>query len=139
MMVDPVDTQAFERLERTYRSDGVEAVFDLLIRRARDERDSRVLFGARIMQARHRLGLPLIETEPVLDLPAGQRLTYETAFREAARETGELLLAGGDIAGAWAYFKAIGAPPPVATAIERLNGANTLPPLITIPFHQDLT
>ncbi len=136
MMVDPVDTQAFEMLERTYRSDGAEAVFDLLIRRARDERDSRVLFGARIMQARHRLGLPLIETEPVLDLPAGQRLTYETAFREAARETGELLLAGGDIAGAWAYFKAIGEPAPVATAIESVNGGENLDRVIEIAFQE---
>src|SRR5260370_11817822 len=134
MMVDPVDTQAFERLERTYRSDGVEAVFDLLIRRARDERDSRVLFGARIMQARHRLGLPLIETEPVLDLPAGQRLTYETAFREAARETGELLLAGGHIAGAWAYFKAPGAPAPVAPANGRRDWGWNLHRVISIAF-----
>src|SRR5260370_10797652 len=139
MMVDPVDTQAFERLERTYRSDGVEAVFDLLIRRARDERDSRVLFGARIMQARHRLGLPLIETEPVLDLPAGQRLTFETAFREAARETGELLLAGGDIAGAWAYFKAIGEPAPVATDIESVNGGENLDRVIEIAFQEGVT
>jgi hypothetical protein len=136
MMVDPVDNQAFEMLEQTYRSDGADAVFNLLIRRARDERDSRVLFGARIMQARHRLGLPLIETEPVLDLPAGQRLTYETAFREAAREAGELLLAGGDIAGAWVYFKAIGEPAPVATAIESVNGGENLDRVIEIAFQE---
>jgi hypothetical protein len=136
MMVDPVDNQAFEVLERTYRSDGAEAVFDLLIRRARDERDSRVLFGARIMQARHRLGLPLIETEPVLNLPVGQRLTYETAFREGAREAGELLLAGGDIAGAWVYFKAIGEPAPVAAAIESVNGGENLDRVIEIAFQE---
>jgi hypothetical protein len=136
MMVDSVDNQAFEMLERTYRSDGADAVFDLLIRRARDERDGRVLFGARIMQARHRLGLPLIETEAALNLPAGQRLTYETAFREAARETGELLLAGGDIAGAWVYFKAIGEPAPVAAAIESVNGGENLDRVIEIAFQE---
>ncbi len=123
-------------LEQTYHSDGAEAVFDLLIRRAHDEQDCRVLFGARIMQARHRLGLTLIETEPVLDLPAGQRLTYETAFREAARESGELLLAGGDIAGAWVYFKAIGEPAPVAAAIESVNGGENLDRVIEIAFQE---
>jgi hypothetical protein len=135
-MVDPVDNQAFELLEQTYRSNGADAAFDLLIRRARDERDPRVLFGARIMQTRHRLGLPLIETEPVLDLPAPQRQTYETAFREAAREAGELLLATGDIAGAWVYFKAIGEPAPVAAAIESVNGGENLDRVIEIAFQE---
>jgi hypothetical protein len=131
-----MDNQAFELLEQTFRSDGAEAAFDLLIRRAREARDSRVLFGARIMQARHRLGLPLIETEPVLDLPADQRLAYETAFREAAREAGELLLAGGDIAGAWPYFKALGEPAPVAAAIENVNGGENLDRVIEIAFQE---
>jgi hypothetical protein len=131
-----VDNQPFELLEQTYRSNGAEAAFDLLIRRAREERDSRVLFGARIMQTRHRLGLPLIETEPVLDLPAGQRLAYETAFREAAREAGELLLASGDIAGAWVYFKAIGEPAAVAAAIESVNGGENLDRVIEIAFQE---
>ena len=125
-----------KRPEQINRSDGADAVFDLLIRRARDGRDRRVLFGARIMQARHRLGLPLIETESVLGLPAGQRLTYETAFREAAREAGELLLAGGDIAGAWVYFKAIGEPAPVAAAIESVNGGENLDRIIEIAFQE---
>src|SRR5260370_31751301 len=121
-MADSVDNEAFELLERTFRSDGAGAEFDLLIRGAREEKNSRLLFGARIMQARHRLGLPLIETEPVLHLGAEQQLTYETAFREAAREAGELLLASGDIAGAWPYFKAIIEPAPVAAAIGNVNG-----------------
>ncbi|HXB67037.1 MAG TPA: hypothetical protein VNY05_02270 [Candidatus Acidoferrales bacterium] len=131
-----MDNQAFEHLERTLRSDGVEAAFDLLIREAREALDCRVLFGARIMQARHRLGLPLIETEPVLNLAADQRLTYETAFREAAREAGELLLAGGDIAGAWPYFKAIGEPGTVAAAIENVNGGDHLDRVIEIAFQE---
>src|SRR5450432_45650 len=123
-MDNPTDNQAFELVEQAFRTDGAAAAFDLLIRRSRDAHDCRVLFGARIMQARHRLGLPLIETEPVLGLTGDQRLTYETAFREAAREAGELLLAAGDIAGAWPYFKAIGEQAPVAAAIENVNGGD---------------
>jgi hypothetical protein len=129
-------TDSFELLERTYRSQGAEAAFDLLIRRASEEKDSRVLFGTRIMQARHRLGLPLIETEPALNLAGEQRLVYETAFREAARETGDLLLAAGDIAGAWPYFKAIGEHAPVAAAIENVNGGENLDRVIEIAFQE---
>ncbi|HMC58248.1 MAG TPA: hypothetical protein VKJ01_03555 [Candidatus Solibacter sp.] len=137
-----MDTQAFELLERTFRQDGAEAAFEMLLRWARAETHCGVLFGARIMQSRYRLGLPLIETEPVLDLTAGQRLTYETAFREAAREAGELLLAGGDIAGAWPYFKAIGEHAPVSAAIESVssldsvNGGDKLDRVIEIAFQE---
>lgn len=121
-----MDKNEFDLLEQTLRSDGPEAVFDRLIRGAREEKDSRVLFGARMMQVRHRLGLPLIETEPVLDLGV-ERPAYETAFREAAREAGDLLLAAGDIIGAWPYFKAIGEQAPVAAAIENVNPDNVNP------------
>jgi hypothetical protein len=131
-----VENETFELLERTFRSDGAEAAFDVLIRRAREENNSQVLFGARIMQVRHRLGLPLIETEPVLNLDAEKRLTYETAFREAAREAGEVLLACGDIAGAWPYFKAIGEQDPVSAAIERVNGGENLDRVIEIAFQE---
>jgi hypothetical protein len=122
-----MDKNEFDLLEQTLRSDGPEAVFDRLIRRAREEKDSRVLFGARMMQVRHRLGLPLIETEPVGDLGGVERPAYETAFREAAREAGELLLAAGEIIGAWPYFKAIGEPAPVAAAIENVSPDNVNP------------
>ena len=127
---------SFELLERTYRSEGADAAFDLLVRRAGEEKDGRLLFGTRIMQARHRLGLPLIETEPALNLAGEQRAAYETAFREAARETGELLLAGGDIAGAWPYFKALGEHAPVAAAIENVNGGENLDRVIEIAFQE---
>src|SRR3977135_1299565 len=111
----------FELVEQTFRSEGPDGVFDLLIRKAREDKDHRMLFGARIMQVRHRTGLPLIETESVLDLAGEQRTAYEAAFRDAAREAGALCLAAGDIPSAWAYFKAIGEPAPVAAAIENVT------------------
>src|SRR5437763_547406 len=109
-----MDDLEFQQLEETFRSSGPGAVFDLLIRKAREQKNHRVLFGARIMEVRHRLGLALIETEPILDLADELRPAYETAFREAAREAGELCLEGGDIVSAWPYFKAIGESAPVA-------------------------
>ena len=131
-----MDQDEFELLEQTFRSNGPEAVFDLLIRRARDEKNYEVLFGARIMQVRHRLGVPLIETEPVLDLAGEQRAAYETAFREAAREAGELYLAAGDVVGAWPYLKSIGEHALVAAAIEKVTDTENLDRVIEIAYQE---
>ena len=78
----------FDLIEETFRAGGPAAVFDLLLGRAREDKDARRLFDARILQVRHQLGLPLIQTEPVLDITPEQRPVYEEAFREAAREAG---------------------------------------------------
>src|SRR3979490_305661 len=94
----------FELLEQTFLANGPEAAIELVITSAREQKNYRGLFAARLRQIRHRLGLPLIETEPV----SGPE--YEKALREAARETGGLFLADGDIVSAWPYFRGIGEP-----------------------------
>jgi hypothetical protein len=131
-----MDDIEFEQLEETFRSSGAPAVFELLIRRACEEKNHRVLFGARVMEVRHRLGLPLIETQPTLDVRDEQRSAYETAFRDAAREAGELCLAAGDIVSAWPYFKAIGESAPVAAAIEDVTAREDLDRVIEIAFQE---
>jgi hypothetical protein len=131
-----VDQDQFELLENTFRSGGPEAVFDLLLRRAREQKDDRALFGAAIMRLRHQMGLRLIETEPVLDITGDQRTAYEDAFRDAARQAGELCLTRGDIAGAWPYFKALGEHAPVAAAIDNLTGGENLERVIEIAYQE---
>jgi hypothetical protein len=126
----------FEALEQAFRSDGPSAVFEGLIRTARETKDYRLLFGARLMQTRHGLGLPLIETEPVINLPDKQLSTYKSALNSAAREAGELFLGDGDIVSAWTYFKALGDPAPVSAAIEKINGGEQLDRVIEIAFHE---
>jgi hypothetical protein len=130
------DHDAFARLEREFRTNGPEATFDLLIRRAREEKDYRVLFGALRMQARHRLGLPPIETEPDDQLAGKERIAYQAALEQAARETGELALANGDIAGAWPYYKALGETAPIAAALENASGGDNPDRLIEIAFQE---
>src|SRR6266536_6187273 len=127
---------AFEQLEQTFQSQGPDAVFDLLIRDARDHKNYRELFSARLMQVRHQLGLPLVETEPVTQLSDSQRPIYEKAAQDAARETGELFLADGDIGAAWPYFRAIGETAPVAAAIEKVEGGEELDRVIEIAFQE---
>jgi hypothetical protein len=126
----------FNLIEETFRTGGSAAVFDLLIGRAREEKNARRLFDARILQVRHALGLPLIQTEPVLDITPEQRPVYEEAFREAAREAGQLCLASGDIPGAWPYFHAIGEHEPVAAAIEEFRDSEDVSRIIEIAFQE---
>ena len=131
-----MERATFEELAQAFRSDGPAAAFDRLIRTALEARDYRLLFGARLMQARHGLRLPLIETEPTINLAGCELSTYQKALNKAARETGQLFLADGDIVSAWTYFKALGDPAPVAAAIEKMNGGEQLDRVIEIAFHE---
>ena len=131
-----METEAFQGIEDAYRSGGASAVFDSLIRKAREEKNYRLLFSVRLMQTRHALGLPLIETEPVKNLPDEQLSCYEEGLREAAKETGELFLADGDIVSAWPYCKAIGERTAIASAIEQVNGGENLERVIEIALHE---
>jgi hypothetical protein len=119
----------FDEIEQTIREQGPDAAFEHLIRRARDEGNFREVFAARVMQARHRAGLPLIETE------GGANLPNEILF-EAARETGALFLEAGDIPGAWPYFRAIGDTAPIAAAIETAGPGEHLDAVIEIAYRE---
>jgi len=129
-------TDEFSQIEEMLRSGGAEAVFELLMRRAREEGNYRVLFDTGILRVRHCLGLPLIETEAVPELTPEQRPIYEAAFRDAARAAGEMCLSQGDIASAWPYFKAIGEHAPVAAAIQNVAGGEDLDRVIEIAFQE---
>src|SRR5579875_3480971 len=113
-----MDPAVFDWMEQ--EAGDPEAVFDRIAEIARREKNDHLLFGSRMMRLRLRLGLPLIDTEELPRLSKEQRSVYEQAFGEAAREAGELLLAEGDIAGAWRYFDAVGEPARVAAAIDRV-------------------
>jgi hypothetical protein len=128
----------FEQLEQTIRTEGQDAAFELLLRRAREEGRYRDVFATRLMQARRRMGLPLIETEPAVDLPDGQRAEYEKSLQDAARETGDLFLARGDIISAWPYFRALGETAPVSAALENATGTEHLDGLIDIAFREQV-
>jgi hypothetical protein len=78
-----MESAAFEGIEQALRSDGPAAVFDHLIRTALEAKDYRLLFGARLMQARHGLRLPLIEIEPTINLSGDRLSSYENALNRA--------------------------------------------------------
>lgn len=131
-----MDNSTFDAVEQASRCHGPEAALDLVIATAYQEKNYRMLFGARIMQVRLRLGLTLIDTEPTPRVTVEQRPIYEKALTEAAREVGGLLLDAGDIVGAWPYFKAIDEPVAVAAAIENVNGEDGMDRIIEIAFQE---
>jgi hypothetical protein len=121
----PDDT--FDLIEQAMRSGGAASGLALLTRKLADEKNNPLLFEARMMQARHALGLPLVQIGTVDDIPGDKRGAYEQAFTEAAREIGTRFLDDGDIPHAWPYFRAIRDQAPVADAIEKID-----------PAHEDL-
>jgi hypothetical protein len=95
------------------------AEFDSLIRQFRDQKKFGQLFEARLMKARHELGMPLWPNAPG-GIPESARARYDAAVVEAAREAGRLFLDDGQIARSWPYFRALGEPGAVREAIDKL-------------------
>ena len=127
---------AFNLIEGAARDGGAQSALDLLVTIALKDENYSLLFEARLMQARHRLGLPLVFSDSLDELPPSQRQPYEDAMKEAAREAGDLYLAGGEILRAWPYFRALGDPAPVVAALEKLESTDQLDQIIELAFGQ---
>lgn len=125
---------AFEKLESALASDGPQAALDLLARQFLEQKNYRGLFETRLLARRCELGLPLIHEGSLDDIPAEKRRAYEETFVQAARETGDLFLADGNIPGAWPYFRAVGDTAPVAAAIDRVEPGEGIEPVIEIAY-----
>jgi hypothetical protein len=119
----PMNNDVFDLIEQAVRAGGPESGFDVLAQRLRDDKNYPLLFEARVIEQRHKLGLPPLRVDGVDDVPAAQRTAYDEALAQAAREVGSLFLADGDILRAWPYFRAIGDGTLVADAIEKLDTA----------------
>jgi hypothetical protein len=129
-----MNDQAFEGLEQALKSGGPEEALAFLAKQAGAEKNYPLVFEARLMQKRRELGLPLIQTGGLGDVPEDRRPAYEQAYITAAQEVGGLFLADGDIARAWSYFRAIGEPAMVAEAIEQVEAGENIDRIIEIAF-----
>jgi hypothetical protein len=131
-----MDEERFRAVDAILEHGDPATSFDFIIQTFRNDRNYPALMEARLMKKRHELRLPLIQTEQVEAFPLEVQPSYEAAFIEAARETGELFLADGNIERAWPYFRAIGETAPVAAAIERVQPGEGIEPIIEIAFQQ---
>lgn len=99
-----------------------QTLLDLLLDHLRAQRDYAGLFQAMLLEARARLGLPLVlpQVESSQVIPASLQEPYEEAIRQAAHAVGHLFLDNQDVVGAWPYFRLIGEIEPVAKFLETI-------------------
>jgi hypothetical protein len=127
---------AFDTLGPMLESADPASSLDYLIRQFRESKDHHLMFEARLMKKRLELGLPLIQAPNLAALPADIQTKYQQFLVEAAQETGELFLAGGDIPKAWPYLRATGDVQRIAAAIERVEPGENVEAIIEIAFMQ---
>jgi hypothetical protein len=123
----------FSWIEQVFQSGDIESAFEQLMDRFRREKQYWRLFDARLMKKRLELGLPLVSSQPLGDLPKHVQQPYQDAYVKAAREVGELFLADGNIPRAWPYFRAVGDVKPVMEALEKMESTEA-----DTPESQDL-
>jgi hypothetical protein len=109
----------YEELETKLESGGPAAMLDLMCSELRRQRDYHGLFYGMLLQRRLALGLPAVQVGKSEDVPKELQPPYEDAIRESARTVGQLYLDEGDIASAWPFFRMIGEPAAVATALDQ--------------------
>jgi hypothetical protein len=114
-------TAPFDQLQADLQGDGVEAGLERLAEWFKAEKRYHELFDARLMQARRRLGLPIILTTPLEDLAEPLRGEVETAYLAACREAGWLLWNDSQYRQAWMYLRPLGDPPAVAAALAKVE------------------
>jgi hypothetical protein len=133
-----MDTALFDRLQQTLDEQGAGPAIAELCGTLREQKDYGNLFYALLLKKRHELGVSPVPTEAAQALPEPAHAPYEDAIREAGRLVGNLYLADGDIPRAWAYFRMLGEPEPVARALESYHFHEGEDPqaVIEIAFHQ---
>jgi hypothetical protein len=130
---------AFESLQETLRTAGPGAALQQLVDRLDTAGEYRALLDALLLKARHELGLPPVQVGSLSDLPEPTRTRYEERYVEAIRLVGSKLLAAGEIPTAWAYFRAIGEPGSVASALDAYQPGEDperLAQVIDVAFNQ---
>jgi hypothetical protein len=115
------DEPAFDAIAATLRDGGPVAALDRLAGDLDAAGDFRALLDAKLLKARHELGLPLVAPASLADLDESVRTQYEEKYVEAIRLVGSKHLARGDIPTAWAYFRVIGENQPIARAIDEFR------------------
>jgi hypothetical protein len=130
-------TSLFDQLKTEIASGDVAKTFDCLAGRLIEEKRFHELFDVRLMQARHRLGLPVILTTALEELPEAQQRQVEEASLEACREVGQMLLDEGQIGPAWMYLRAAGENESVVEALAAAEiDEENMEDLIGVALHE---
>ena len=103
----------FQQLEKHSSPGDLSAALDILSEHLRQEKRFAELFEARKMQARHRVGLPILANRPWAskqdeELNEAKQLELEKQLFDGCREIGTLQVEEGHIADGWVYLEALG-------------------------------
>ena len=82
-----------------------------------DQGDFHRLFDAKLIRARHRLGLRITQPTSLRNVPDEHEAAFRDSYTAAAREVGRRFLDAGQLADAWAYFRTINETDSVRAAI----------------------
>ncbi|MDP9170744.1 MAG: hypothetical protein M3N54_09015 [Acidobacteriota bacterium] len=129
-MTEVASPDLFPALDEVLSSGDPAASLDFLIAQFLARKEFALVFEARLMKKRHELGLPLVQTDSVINDD------YQAAVAEAAREAGALFLAEGNIERAWPYFRAVGETAPIEQAIARFEPREDMDGVIAIAFQE---
>jgi hypothetical protein len=128
---------SFDRLQRELSEHGVDAAFDELALELKSAGRFHELFDVLLMRSRHRLGLPVILTTSLDDLPEPLRAQVEDAYLAACREVGMLLLDKQQLREAWMYLRPVGERAAVASALAKIDATEeNVQDLIEIALHE---
>ncbi len=133
-----MDSAIFDELRQRVSSKGAPAAVERLCAYLREQKDYSRLFYALLLKKRHELGVSVVPTATVQELPEPVQQAYEDGIREAGRLVGGLFLEAGDIPSAWVYFRMLGEPAPVAAALEKYQPVEgeDVHAVAEIAFHQ---
>jgi hypothetical protein len=127
----------FDELVSTLSCGGVEPALEQLAAHFQAEHRYHELFDTRLMQARHALGLSIVSTTPLDDLPEPERSQLENAYLDACRQVGRLLLEAGKVREAWVYLRPTGEASLVADALQKTQPTDeNLSDLIGVALHE---
>ncbi|MGE0606172.1 MAG: hypothetical protein AB7O62_03525 [Pirellulales bacterium] len=127
----------FDELTTACASGGADAALQKLAARLSEQGQFHELFDTRLMQARRKLGLPVAQASGLDDLPEPQRSQVESAYLEACREVGGLLLDAGNVREAWMYLRPVGDRPAVAAGLAKIAPDDeNVQDLIEVALHE---
>jgi hypothetical protein len=138
-----LDSKTLDTLQNTLQTAGPDAAIDRLCDELKTRGDFHGVFYAILMKKRLALGvspLPTGNNQDIQNLPRAQQEAFEDGIRDAARTAGGLCLDAGNIPQAFAYFRMLGEPGPVAEALAKVEPREDedIQPLIEIALHHGI-
>ncbi|MBI1904157.1 MAG: hypothetical protein HYS13_23935 [Planctomycetia bacterium] len=129
----------FDELQTAIERQGAEAAFSRLADALKSAGKYHELFDARLMQSRRRLGLPIVSGKTLDELDEPVRSQMETAYLDACREVGRLLLAAGKLREGWMYLRPVGDKSVAAEALLKTEPQDTnIDEIIELAVHEGI-